>query len=90
MAQVWPDARVRRARKLDIDISFRVFDPAADTCACSSMTWNSLSDTNPTDTLSMQLVLWEAARPDNAQLSGQAKAASIKLAEVVLDEASTG
>ncbi len=91
LAQVWPDARVQKQlENLIRTFLSRVIDPASGHLQLFfDDQWNSLSDTiSYGHDIECSWLLWEAAQTvNNAQLSGQAKAASIELAEVVLDEA---
>jgi len=88
---VWPDARVQKQlENLIRTFLSRVIDPASGHLQLFfDDQWNSLSDTiSYGHDIECSWLLWEAAQTvNNAQLSGQAKAASIELAEVVLDEA---
>jgi mannobiose 2-epimerase len=91
LAQVWPDARVRiQLDNLIHTFLSYVIDPDSGHLQLFfDDQWNSLSDTiSYGHDIECSWLLWEAAQVVNdAQLSRQAKAASIKLAEVVLDEA---
>ncbi len=91
LAQVWPDARVQtQLENLIRTFLSRVIDPASGHLRLFfDDQWNSLSDTiSYGHDIECSWLLWEAAQTEpTAQLSGQAKAARIKLAEVVLDEA---